>query len=122
MKLAWITLGSISLALCVYGGELKTPPIDARAQRASSQKSAIKLARSIDLPALRFADRLVITVAGKPGDEPTKSVEISHKRLLNRTRSLLTVKESRPSAGMASVHLTWFTDDKPVRRIWLMES
>ena len=120
MKLVWIALGLLALTLCAHGDDPRSPPIDSRAQRASNQKSAIKLAKLIDLPALKDVDRLMVTLVVEPDADSPKPVNISDQRSLKRVKSLLRLNESPPSAGMPWVHLTWFADDKPVRRIWLM--
>ena len=122
MKVALFSLFSTLAVVLAAGGcrtELRTPAVnDPPAKAADTQKEAIRLATGEDLPALRRATRLTVTLGARGA---AKDLTVVDPDVLNAVLSAMTVKETPPSGGMTWATLTWLAGDAVIRRAWVYE-
>ena len=91
------------------------PPV----QAAADQDTALRLARTVDLPALEKADRVVIEeVRPRPG----RRVTLTGAKEIAALRRALKPAQEDPSAGKTAANLSFYRGKTLVRKVWVYAS
>ena len=118
--LGLILLGVAGAAMSPWcQADSKEPEVPA-VKKVDDQYKALDEATRVDLPALKQATKVVVEEAAPPVGKGRRVV-LGKPEEIREIREFLKPSNTPPSAGMTAATLTFYRDEKPLRKVWVFE-